>query len=364
MLLFSVRWSLAVRPSFEELSENGALTMEGAQLETTFPECSEIAKSTYPGKCNPKQSAFACYSTEKVYRLEPPGIDVDVHWACSIGLTQGNINKESCSLRPWNFRGMKDGMQLNFTVPAGIYAGACQFSILPGPQGESTEVATTPEKPSAVATTAGQLTEVATTPQTPPVAATTPEQPTKAATTPEPPPAATATPEQSTEAVTTPEPPTAAATTAEQPKAAATTPKTPPAAATTPEQPTKAATTPEQPTAVATDAEQPTKAATTPEQPMKADTTPEKPSVVATTPEQSAKEQLMKADTTPETPSVVATTPEQSAEAATTPKQSMEAATTPVQPTMNPATTKNGAVGNSAGSLFATILILAVYYLH
>jgi len=65
----------------------------------------------------------------------------------------------------------------------------------------------------------------------------------------------------------------------------------------------------------------------------------------ATTPEQSAK-----GATTPEEPSVVATTPEQSTKAATTPEQSTS--------------TKNGAPGNSAGSLLTTVLSLAVYYLH
>merc|ERR1719273_2543358 len=162
ILLFSVRHSLAVRGHFDSHSESGALIMEGGQLKTKFPECSEIAKSTFPGGCDPSVSAFACYSTEKTYRPQPQNIDVDVHWACSAGLSQENIGTESCKLRPWEFDGeANNGQKFKFTASPGIYAGACQFSVLPEAQGESTKAATTPEQP----TTAEESTKAATTPE-------------------------------------------------------------------------------------------------------------------------------------------------------------------------------------------------------
>jgi len=263
-MMFSFRHSSAVRTQLESHSEEGVLITGIGQQKEGFPECSEIAKSTYPGGCDPAKSAFACFSMDEVYRPEQTDIDVAVHWACSEGLNQKDISKESCSLRTWNFDGDVNGQHLKFTAPAGIYAGACQFSVV-----QSTKAATTPEKPTVVATT----------------------------------------PERSTKA------------------------------ATTPEQSTKAATTPEKPTLVATTPQRSTEAATTPEQSTKAATTPKKPTVVATTPEQST-------------------------EAATTQEQSTQAATTPLQPTVGPTTTKNGAAGNSAGSLLITVLSLAAYHLH
>ena len=238
MLLLSFRHSSAVRTQSESHSENGVLITGIGQQKEELPECSEIAKSTFPGGCDPETSAFACFSMEKVYRPEHTEFDVPVHWACSHALDQKDINKESCSSRPWNFEDEIDGKPVKFTAPPGIYAGACQFSVLP--KTDSAKAATTPENPPAVATTLEQLTE----------------------------------------------------------------------------------------------------AATTPDQSAKAATTPEEPSVVVTT-----HEQLTKAATT-----VVATTPEQSTKAATTPEQSTS--------------TKNGAPGNSAGSLLTTVLSLAVYYLH
>jgi len=255
MLLFGFRHSSAVRSQFDSPSAHDVLITEIGQQKEEFPECVEIAKSTYPGGCDPKKSAFACFSMEKVYRPEQTDIDVAVHWACSQGLNQEGMSKEACSLRPWTFDGEVNGQQLSFTAPAGIYAGACQFS-LPEPQGESTKAATTPEKPAAVATTPEQSREAATTPEQSPKAATTPEKPTVGATT----------PEQLTEAATTPEQSTKAATTPEKPTVVATTPEQTTEAATTPMQATKAATTPEKPSVVATTPEQATEAATTPMQ--------------------------------------------------------------------------------------------------
>lgn len=245
MLLFGFRCCLAVRSQFDAHNQNDLILETGQQKrdfpgdkpKKELPDCYDIAKATYPGGCDPEQSGFACYSKERVFQ------DVPVHWACSKELDQTDISDEKCPLRPWHFKGEANGKHLNFTAPAGIYAGACQFSLLP-PEGESTKAATTPEKAKMVATTPGE----------PTVVATTPEQPTEGATT----------PEQSTEAVTTPEKPSVVATTLEESTKAATTPERPTKAATTLEESTKAATTPE-----------PTNAATTPEQLTDDTTTPE-----------------------------------------------------------------------------------------
>lgn len=137
MILFSVRHSSAVRGVSESPSDNGALIAEGAQLkdfsgeqaEEEFPECFEIAQSTYPGFCNPEASAYACYSMHKALLVEDT--PVDVHWACSEGFSKEAISKAECSKRPWNYRGTVNGKRLDFTAGAGIYAGACQFSTLP-----------------------------------------------------------------------------------------------------------------------------------------------------------------------------------------------------------------------------------------
>jgi len=243
----------------------------GDKPKKPLPDCYEVAKATYPGGCDPKQSGFACYSNKNVFN------NVIVHWACSKELDQTDISEEKCPLRPWHFDGEVNGKHLNFTAPAGIYAGACEFSVLP-PELETTKAATTPEKATKAATTPGEPTQAATTPEKATKAATTPEQPTEGATTPE-------------QAVT-----------------AAMTSEKPPVVATTPEKSTQAATTPEQST--------------------KAATTPEKPTVVETTLEELT-----------------------------------DAATTPVQPATGPTTAKNGAAGNSVGSLLA-ILVLTVYSLH
>jgi len=257
MLLFGFRCCLAVRSQFDAHNQNDLILETGQQKrdfpgdkpKKELPDCYDIAKATYPGGCDPEQSGFACYSKERVFQ------DVPVHWACSKELDQTDISDEKCPLRPWHFKGEANGKHLNFTAPAGIYAGACQFSLLP-PEGESTKAATTPEKAKVVATTPGE----------PTVAATTPEQ--------------------STEAATTPEKPSVVATTLEESTKAATTPEQSTKAATTPEQSTKAATTLEESTKAATTLEESTKAATTPEQSTKAATTPEQLTDDATTPMQ------------------------------------------------------------------------------
>jgi len=145
MLLFSVRHSLAVRDDSEPQSENVALITEGGQLnefpgdkpQDRFPNCAEIAKSTYPGRCDPHASAFACYSLEKEYQPEKENIAVVVHWACSSGFNKEGISNKECSERPWHF--LDTGMNLSFTAPAGIYAGACEFARLPEQKTQYTE---------------------------------------------------------------------------------------------------------------------------------------------------------------------------------------------------------------------------------
>jgi len=127
-----------------------------------------------------------------------PDVNVEVHWACSEGLDQKDINDDSCSLRPWNFDGEHDGKHMTFTVDPGIYAGACQFSTLPDEK-----------SPAGV-----------TTPETSAQAATTPERTTPEPTTPEP-----TTPEPTTLEPTTTEQVTQAATTPEQPATSPTTTK-------------------------------------------------------------------------------------------------------------------------------------------
>jgi len=279
MLLFGFRYCSAVRSQFDAHNQNDLILETGQQefagdkQKKEFPECYDIAKTTYPGGCNPDKSGFACYSKERVFQ------DVPVHWACSKDLDQTDISQEKCPLRPWHFDGVANGKHLNFTAPAGIYAGACQFS-LPQPKGESTKAATTPKRATVVATTPGEPTV-----------------------------AAAATPEKPTEVATTPEQPTEGAT--------------------TPEQSSEAATTPEKPSIVATTLEESTKTATTPEQSTKAATTPEKPSKIATTLEQLT-----------------------------------DAATTSMQPETGTTTVKNGAAGNSVGSLLTTIFGLSLYSLH
>jgi len=228
----------------------------GDKPKKALPDCYEVAKATYPGGCDPKQSGFACYSNKDVFH------DVLVHWACSKELDQTDISEEKCPLRPWHFDGEVNGKHLNFTAPAGIYAGACEFSVLP-PELETTKAATTPEKATKAATTPEKATKAATTPEKATEAATTPEKATQAATT----------PEQPTEGATTPEQPVTAATTSGKPPVVATTPEESTQAATTPEQSTKAATTPEKPTVVETTLEQLTDAATTPVQPPTGPTT-------------------------------------------------------------------------------------------
>jgi len=243
MLLFGFRCCPAVRSQFDAHNQND-LILESGQQKRDFPgdkpkkelpDCYDIAKATYPGGCDPEQSGFACYSKERVFQ------DVPVHWACSKELDQTDISDEKCPLRPWHFKGEANGKHLNFTAPAGIYAGACQFSLLP-PEEESTKAATTPEKAKVVATTTGERTVAATTPQKP----TAPQKPTEVATTPEQPTEGATTPEQSTEAATTPEKSSVVATTLEESTKAATTPEQSTKAATTLEESTKAATTPEQ----------------------------------------------------------------------------------------------------------------------
>jgi len=234
MLLFGFRCCLAVRSQFDAHTQNDLILETGQQKrdfpgdkpKKELPDCYDIAKATYPGGCDPEQSGFACYSKERVFQ------DVPVHWACSKELDQTDISDEKCPLRPWHFKGEANGKHLNFTAPAGIYAGACQFSLLP-PEEESTKAATTPEKAKVVATTTGE----------PTVAATTPEQSTKAATTPEKPSVVATTLEESTKAATTPEQSTKAATTLEESTKAATTPEQLTDDTTTPMQPESGPTT-------------------------------------------------------------------------------------------------------------------------
>merc|ERR1719362_2298151 len=184
MLLFSVRYSSAARIHEDSQRGAGRLMAKDGQLKEGLPECSEIAKDTYPGGCNPETSAFACYSLTKLYKPDHEDEPVEVHWACSVGLDQKDISKESCLGRPWNFDGEVNGKGLKFTAES-IYAGACAFSTLPERQEVATKAGTTPESPSALATT---------NPEQSAKDATTQVQSTKAA----------ATPEQSTEAATTP----------------------------------------------------------------------------------------------------------------------------------------------------------------
>jgi len=172
LLLFNARYSSAARSAANTNSENGALVAEIGQQENGFPECFEVAKLTYPGGCNPKKSAFACYSTEKVYRPTQTDPAVKVQWACSKEFDTTDISMDACPAREWHFDGEVDKKHLKFAAPAGIYAGACQFSVLPELQGESPKAATTPEQPSAVATTPEHTVPDATTPSQ---TATTPE---------------------------------------------------------------------------------------------------------------------------------------------------------------------------------------------
>jgi len=238
LLLFNARHSSAARIAADTNSENGALVAEIGQHENGFPECFEVAKLTYPGGCNPKKSAFACYSTEKVYRPTQTDPAVKVQWACSKEFDTTDISMDACPAREWHFDGEVDKKHLKFAAPAGIYAGACQFSVLPESQGESPQVATTPEQLSAVATTPEHTVPDATTPSQ---TATTPESP-KAATTPEQLSAVATTPEHTVPDATTP---SQTATTPESPKAA-TTPEQLSAVATTPEHTVPDATTPSQ----------------------------------------------------------------------------------------------------------------------
>jgi len=258
MVLFSLRPSSAARIQSTDPYDRLIPAEE-------FPECFEIAKSTYPGGCDPKKSAFACYSLEKGEDL-----DVEVLWRCSEGLHK--FSKKDCT-------------------DSGHYAGACQFSVLPSAEASTSpekapEVATTPEQLTEAATTLEQSTEAVTTPEQSTALATTPEQLTETATTPEQSTEAATTPKKTTEAATSPEPLTKAASTAIQSTEAATTPEQSTAMSTTPEQLTEAATTPEQSTEAATTPEQSTPVATTPEESTEAATTPEQLAAVTTTPEQ------------------------------------------------------------------------------
>lgn len=178
---------------------DGEVISKEATKNTGLPECNEI--STYPGGCDPKKSAFACYSLETTHQVEPD-VNVEVHWACSEGLDQKDINDHSCSLRPWNFDGEHGGKHMTFTVDPGIYAGACQFSTL----SETQELVMPAEKieksPAGV-----------TTPETLAQAATTPERTTPEPVTPEPTTLEPTTTEQEGEAATTPEQPATSPTT-------------------------------------------------------------------------------------------------------------------------------------------------------
>jgi len=183
--------------------------LTGDESPEGFPECWKVAKSTYPGSCDPKVSAFACYSTDKAYRPTETDADVevDVPWACSNGYDKTGISKKACPLRPWVFEGEVNGKHVQFTAQAGIYAGACQFATAPE---KLTEAATTPEQSTEAATTSEKAPEVATTPEQSTQAGTTPEQPTEAATTPT---NAATTLEESTMAATTPMQPSSRPTT-------------------------------------------------------------------------------------------------------------------------------------------------------
>lgn len=372
MVLLSVRPYSAAR--LHSTDPDDRLTTGGSQEQ--FPECLEVAKSTFPGGCNTEKSAYACYSLQE--KLEDT--DLNLKWRCSDGFDKFGISKEDCT-------------------GSGMYAGACQFSVLPESSGESEKAATTPEQSSAVATT---------------VAATTPEQPTTAATTPEKASVVTTTPEQLTEAATTPEQPKAVATTTEQsteeeelPECETIAKSTYPGHCNTqvsgfacysmekvyrPKDSDIEVDVPwgcsngDDKTGISKKAcsDRPwifegdvqgkqvkfeaqagiyagaCKFSTLPESQKEATTKPEDPTEAVTTPEQ-----LTEAATTPEESTEAVTTPKQltDAGAATTPEESATAATTPMQPLFGPTTTKNGAAGNSAGSLFATVLGLAVYCL-
>merc|ERR1719410_2082210 len=183
MLLFSVRHSSAARDHSKQKQRDGALMTEESFSYPVFPECSEIASLSYPGGCDPTKNAFACYSLEKVYRPWDADSDVEVPWICSRGFDKTNISNESCAHHPWNFEGEVNGTHLNFTVLVGMYAGACQFSVLPESTRESTKGTTTPEQSSAVGPPSELLTEAATTSVT--EAATTTNKASVVATTPE-----------------------------------------------------------------------------------------------------------------------------------------------------------------------------------
>jgi len=200
LLLFNARHSSAARIAANTKNKNGALGAENGQQEDDFPECFEVAKLTYPGGCSPKKSAFACYSTKEVYQPAQTEPAVKVQWACSKEFDKTDISMDACAARKWHFNGEVDKKHLTFEAPAGIYAGACQFSVLPESQGESPQVATTPEQLSAVATTPEHTVPDATTPSQ---TATTPESP-KAATTPEQLSAVATTPEHTVPDATTP----------------------------------------------------------------------------------------------------------------------------------------------------------------
>jgi len=314
MVFSRVRHSSAARIHTQD-PDDRLIADTGVQKE--FPECFEIAKSTYPGGCDPKQSAFACYALEKVY-------DVDVKWRCSDGFDKFAINDQDCR-------------------DSGFYAGACQFSVMQSPEASTSprkapEVATTPEQTTQAAKSSKKATEVATTREQLKEVTTAHEQSTKAAILPTKATEVATTPEQLTEAATTPKQSTEAATTPKKATEVATTPEQLKGVTTTSGQSAEAPTLPTKVTEVATTHEQLTEAATTPKQSKKAATMPEKVSEVATTPEQLTEaattlEQSTEAATTPELPTVVATTPEQLTEAATTPEQLAAVATTPEQPT-------------------------------
>jgi len=202
MVLFSVRHASAARDhSKQQKQRDGALMTEESFSYPVFPECSEIASLSYPGGCDPTKNAYACYSLEKVYRPWDADSDVEVPWICSRGFDKTNISNESCARHPWSFEGEVNGTHLNFTVLVGMYAGACQFSVLPGSTRESTKGTTTPEQSTAVGPTSELLTEAATTTDKASVVATTSEQLTKAATTS----GAATTAEQPTEVTTAPQ---------------------------------------------------------------------------------------------------------------------------------------------------------------